>query len=68
MTQRLTFERCTARAEALEECADHLEQNWTDDPIERQEGQHIERNLRATADWYRTKAAKLKRKEQSKHE
>jgi hypothetical protein len=30
--------RAEARAEAYNEAAGHLEQTWTDDPIEREEG------------------------------
>ena len=35
--KRLTIAGMDARAEALEECADHLGNNWTDDAMERGE-------------------------------
>lgn len=34
MTDRLTGEQCLAKALVFEECADHLELHWTDDPLE----------------------------------
>jgi hypothetical protein len=41
--------RLTARAQALESCADHLYLDWTDDPIERCEGLKLSRQLREQA-------------------
>lgn len=38
MSKKLTTQQCFARSEAYQECADHLEMEWTDDPIEREEG------------------------------
>lgn len=54
---KLTTAQCTARAEALEECADHLELNWTDDPVEREQGKIVGDQLRAQAKNWRDKAA-----------
>lgn len=39
----------TARAEALEECADHLDLAWTDDKIEREQGDIVAKKLRKDA-------------------
>lgn len=46
----------TARAEALEECADHLEMSWTDDAIERSQGDILAKKLRLQAERCRLKA------------
>lgn len=43
-------ERNRARWEALNECADHLDLAWTDDPIEREEGIKVGRSLRRMAE------------------
>lgn len=46
MNRKLTAEECFARAEAYEECADHLALDWTNDPVERQAGERVEAALR----------------------
>jgi hypothetical protein len=38
-----------ARAEAWDECASHMEQVWTDNPLERHEGKHVARYARRQA-------------------
>ncbi len=53
----LTSEQCTARAEAFEECASHLEQDWTDNPVELEQGIILTKQLRDKADKYHTMAA-----------
>lgn len=45
--KKLTPERLRARANAYEEAAGHLELNWTDDPLEREEGDRLTRLLQA---------------------
>jgi hypothetical protein len=39
-------QRRDARIEALEEAANHLEQNWTEDSLERSEGKKVSAELR----------------------
>jgi hypothetical protein len=46
MKRKLTAEECFARAEAYEECADHMALGWTDDPMEKQAGERVEVSLR----------------------
>ncbi len=41
-------ERLRARAEAYREAADHLEMDWTEDPIERAEGRKLTAQFRRT--------------------
>lgn len=55
-TNRLTQERLFARALAYEEAADHLELEWTDDPLERAEGKRLTLLLRAECERLRTRA------------
>ncbi len=45
-----------ARAIALEEAAQHLDLNWTDEQIERAQGEVVSRQLRAEAEKWRDKA------------
>jgi len=50
----ITAAQWEARAIAAEECADHLQQTWTDDPVEREQGEVLEAQLRKMAKrWYR---------------
>jgi hypothetical protein len=49
--RRLSQEQIQARFEALIEAAEHLRQDWTDDPVERSEGNTI-------ADWLEKEALK----------
>lgn len=56
MPKPLTPAQCRARAEALEECADHLLLTWTDDETEREQGDVIGRKLRAECEHFRTLA------------
>lgn len=57
--RRLTPQHLTARAEALEECAGHLDQNWTDDSTEREEGNQLAARLLGEARWWRECAARF---------
>lgn len=50
MPKRMTKEQWAARAEALEEAAGHLELDWTEDPIEREQGDIVTAMLRKMAD------------------
>lgn len=48
-----TAEECFATAEAYESCADHLELEWTDDPLERKAGEQLQGELRDRAEHWR---------------
>jgi hypothetical protein len=48
-----TAEECFAKAEAYDECAGHLDQSWTDDPLERKAGEKLQTMLRARAEHWR---------------
>ena len=54
----MTNEQWTARAEALEEAAGHLELSWTDDPLEREQGDIVSTRLYSEARKCRQKAAR----------
>lgn len=43
----MTAEQWKARAEAWNECAEHLGQRWTDDPDEKEQGGIVAKELRA---------------------
>ena len=47
-----------ARAEALEECADHLDLSWTNDPREFKAGLYVGRKLRHQAEAWRSRTLK----------
>jgi len=47
MAAKLTPTQLRARANAYEEAAGHLELAWTDDPVEREEGDRLTRLLQA---------------------
>ena len=53
MNRKLTAEECCAKAEAYEECAEHLAMDWTGDPMERRAGQQVEKTLRIRAEKWR---------------
>lgn len=53
MAAKLTPEQLRARANAYEEAAGHLELAWTDDPIEREEGDRLTRLFHAECARYR---------------
>ena len=55
--KRLTIADMDARAEALEECADHLGNHWTDDAREREAGNWVATRLRVEAHRWRLRAA-----------
>jgi hypothetical protein len=57
--KRLTRERLLARALAYEESADHLELEWTDDPLEREEGDRLALLLRSECERLRIRARAL---------
>lgn len=61
MSARLTVAQCEARAEAYREAADHLELNWTDDPLEYDEGARISRRLRSEETRWRDRAIDMSR-------
>ena len=48
-----------ARAEALEECAEHLGLDWTEDPTERAEGNQLADRLRSEARMWRDRAQRM---------
>lgn len=48
-----------SRAEALQECADHLLMSWTDDETEIREGNKLSKKLQKMADRCRDKAIEL---------
>lgn len=56
--KHLTISEIDARAEALEECAEHMVQNWTDDDREREAGNALARRLLREAAGWRDRAAK----------
>ncbi|MES2877545.1 MAG: hypothetical protein V4713_03915 [Pseudomonadota bacterium] len=56
MARPLTPEQCRARAKALEEAAEHLGLAWTDNLVEREQGDHISRKLQAECGRYRAQA------------
>ncbi len=62
----LTEEICTARAEALEEAAQHLELSWTDCSIEMAQGVIIATQLLKRAEKYREMA--WERNQRNRHE
>ena len=47
MAAKLTPERLRSRALAYEEAAEHLMLAWTDDPMEREEGDRLTRAFQA---------------------
>jgi hypothetical protein len=49
MAAKLTPAQLRARAVAYEEAADHLELNWTEDPLEREEGDRLTTCFRLNA-------------------
>jgi hypothetical protein len=55
----LTSRTATARAEALEEAAGHLDLSWTDDADEIKAGQWLAQRLRVEAYTWRLKAQNL---------
>ena len=59
-SKRLTIADLDARAEALEEAANHLDLHWTDDTRELAAGQWIGQKLRAEAARWRDLAAKAR--------
>ena len=46
----MTAKQWEARAEALRECAEHLDQCWTEDKDEREQGRIVADELRKRAD------------------
>ncbi len=55
--KRLTIADMDARAEALEECAGHLELSWTEDAREIAAGKWVATRLRVEANRWRLRAA-----------
>ena len=58
MSKKLTSHECFARAEAYNECADHLEMEWTDDPLEREEGVKLITAFMERAAYWRSEGQK----------
>lgn len=58
--KRLTIAEMDARAEALEECAGHMGQNWTDCAREREAGDILASRLLSEAEAWRARSAKEK--------
>ena len=56
--KHLTIAEIDARAEALEECAEHMGQHWTEDDRERDAGNALAKSLRREAVTWRDRAAK----------
>lgn len=56
---RKSQRRLFAKAEALEECAGHLELDWTEDPVEREEGNKLVKGFMRQVDLLRAKAHDL---------
>lgn len=56
MAGKLTPTQLRARANAYEEAAGHLELAWTDDPVERAEGNRLSRLLHAECAKFRATA------------
>lgn len=56
MATKLTSEQCRARAISYEEAAGHLELAWTDDTLEREEGDRLARMFHAECARYRAMA------------
>jgi len=56
---KITPEALQARAAALAECAEHLRQDWTDDPLERAEGAKISDRLESEAEMWRSRAQRF---------
>jgi hypothetical protein len=53
VNKKLKSVECFARAEAYEECAEHLTLSWTDDPVEREAGEIVEKALRMRVEKWR---------------
>ena len=60
--------RLFARMDALEECAGHLDLDWTDDALEREEGKALSALWRKQAERVRTRAQELQRAARSRRE
>lgn len=56
MAKRLTPNRLRARANAFEEAAEHLTLSWTDDPVERAEGDALTQAFRVECERLRALA------------
>lgn len=55
MARPTTFEGWTARAEAYQEAAEHLQLYWTDDPLELEQGKVVAEEL-----WRRSRSCREK--------
>lgn len=65
MAKALTSEQLFARFQAFDEAADHLQLDWTDDPLEREQGKIVSQQIRLLADKARDKAQKALRREEA---
>jgi len=53
VNRKLTAKECFAKAEAYKSCADHLELEWTDDPLERKFGDVLQKTMRDRENYWR---------------
>ena len=60
MRSKLCAATLTARAEAYQEAAEHLELDWTSDPLEREQGKRLTSQCWAESQKWRRLAASAK--------
>lgn len=65
MAKRMTSEDWFARFQAFDEAAEHLQLDWSDDPLEREQGKIASQQIRLLADRARNKAQKALRREEA---
>lgn len=65
MAKALTSEQLFARFQAFDEAAEHLQLDWTDDPLEREQGKIASEQIRLLADRVRAKAQKALTREET---
>jgi hypothetical protein len=53
MSQKLTAEECFAKAQAYEECADHLDLDWSENELELKAGDRLKVTLRIRCNKWR---------------
>ena len=53
MNRKRTADECFAKAEAYEECAEHLGMEWADSLLERDAGNELAKTLRNRAEHWR---------------
>lgn len=65
MAKALTSEQLFARFQAFDEAAEHLQLDWSDDPLEREQGLIASQQIRLLADKAKVKAHKALRREEA---